>query len=167
MNAFIKGILLGLLLAWVLFCGISFVSKKNIQTPHDAGGENALNQEEALSIQGENSLLKKMLGQVESQIVILGPIGKKSDVQGKLVWDKTLQQGFFHVEGLDAVTIYQLVLITKQGVDVLAAEDAGQSPWQMQFKTPQRVLDLASVEIRGKTSQTERAVYARGLVSEN
>ncbi|MDD5263082.1 MAG: hypothetical protein PHD76_14665, partial [Methylacidiphilales bacterium] len=40
-----------------------------------------------LALKAENTLLKKMLGQVEGDVVILGPVGTEGKTNGKLVWD--------------------------------------------------------------------------------
>ncbi|MDD5261932.1 MAG: hypothetical protein PHD76_08815 [Methylacidiphilales bacterium] len=53
-----------------------------------------------LALKAENTLLKKMLGQVEGDVVILGPVGTEGKTNGKLVWDKVLQGGFIHVENV-------------------------------------------------------------------
>jgi len=56
-------------------------------------------QSEYLSLKSENVLLKKMLGQVEGDVVVLGPAGE-SKTSGRLVWDKILQGGFLYLSGL-------------------------------------------------------------------
>ena len=169
MNAFAKGCLLGVFLALGLFYGASLVHGKKAIEPVAVKTEAAVSEADFLSVKGENMLLKKMLGQVESQIILIGPVGKKSSIQGKLVWDKTMQQGFLHATGLETALGYQLVLKAKSGTEIVVMEGAGQSLWQGQFKTPRRLLDLATAEIRGRPSQkeTEMIVYARGVLSEN
>lgn len=167
MNAFAKGLLAGLLAGLLLFYGASLLpGKKTVRIAQPVQAPDTVLHEEMLSVKGENALLKKMLGQVEGEVLILGPAGKKSAVHGKLVWDMPMQQGFLHAEDLDPALAYQLVLKTKQGAAVVVAECAGQQVWQIQFKTPQRILDLVSVEIRGGSSRPEtEMVYARGVVS--
>jgi hypothetical protein len=167
MTAFFKGILLGMIVAAGLCYGARHILKPKPAASADEA--RVVSQEDFLSVKGENTLLKKMLGQVEGEIVILGPVGKQSGVQGKLVWDKTMQQGFLHAEGMDATLTYQLVLKSRQGAEVVVAEESGQTLWQIQFKTPQRVLDLMMVELQGKGSpkETDGIAYARGVVSEN
>ncbi|MDZ4787380.1 MAG: hypothetical protein SH807_00370 [Blastochloris sp.] len=129
--------------------------------------------EEFLSVKGENTLLKKMLGQMEGKIILLGPVGKNSQLQGKLVWDKTLQQGFLHLSGLEPAMSYSLILITKDGVEITAAQltttDSLVPLWQVQFSVPQRILNLAVVEIRtaNTSAATEMTTYARGVLPEN
>ncbi len=55
-----------------------------------------------IALKAENTLLKKMLGQVEGDVVVLGPVGSGAKTNGKLVWDKVLQGGFIHVENVPA-----------------------------------------------------------------
>jgi len=164
MNSFSKGLLLGVILALGLFYGVQrLTGNKAAVTPVEHSAE----AQEMLSVKGENTLLKKMLGQVEGEVLIVGPVAKKAEIHGKLVWDNSMQQGFLHVQGLNPAAGYELVLVTQKGRSVVVSELTGQTIWQFQFKTPERILDLASVEIRGRTSQTEtETVYARGVVSD-
>ena len=62
-----------------------------------------------LALKAENTLLKKMLGQIECEVVVMGSLGVEGKTSGKLVWDKTLQGGFLHVDHLpDAQATYSL-----------------------------------------------------------
>lgn len=57
--------------------------------------------EDIIALRAENTLLKKMLGQVEGKVAVLGPTSTAtSSPRGKIVWDEALQQGFLHLSGL-------------------------------------------------------------------
>lgn len=129
-----------------------------------------ITEQEFLSVQGENTLLKKMLGQINGNVIVIGPVEKKSQLQGKLVWDKTLQAGFLHLTGLDPSITYQLILKSNQGVEQVVAESVpAVDPWQVHFKSSQRLLDLASVEIRSSSTnpKDQKDVHARGVVTKD
>ena len=76
---------------------------------HGHGQVPAAHDADYLALKGENTLLKKMLGQVEGDVVVLGPVGNAGKTSGKLVWDRTLQGGFVHVNSLpDSHATYSL-----------------------------------------------------------
>lgn len=49
-----------------------------------------------LELLGQVMLLKKMLGEVEGQVVLLGPVGEHGIARGRLVWDPVRMEGFVH-----------------------------------------------------------------------
>lgn len=69
----------------------------NMRTEEKRRAEAAPRTAEQISLQAENTLLKKMLGEVEGQVAVLGPVEHGGEVRGKLVWDEALQQGFLYV----------------------------------------------------------------------
>lgn len=97
-RSFGSGLVLGVLLAALaLVVAYSFWGKTVPEQLPEAPIEES---QPYLALKGENILLKKMLGQVESEVILLGPVRSGSVTHGKLVWDKALQQGFLYIDEL-------------------------------------------------------------------
>ncbi|NJK90905.1 MAG: hypothetical protein HC904_03140 [Blastochloris sp.] len=104
----ILGLLLGCVVSWFLTQG-----SNSEKTPIPAAPV-----EENLSLESENILLKKMLGQLKARVVLLGPAVRGSEVQGRLVWDKNLQEGFLQISGLNPSAQYGLYFKENSGNEV-------------------------------------------------
>ncbi len=52
--------------------------------------------EKNLELLGQVVLLKKMLGEIDGTVVILGPTGSFPIARGRLVWDAAKMEGFIH-----------------------------------------------------------------------
>jgi hypothetical protein len=170
MKPFWKGAIMGTLVGGVLAFVIALFFKGQ-ETSQSQAALAKVSVEEHFSLKGENMFLKKMLGQFEAEIILLGPVASKSEVQGKVLWDKSMQQGFIHVSGLEPERDYELLLKTTGGIEHRAAHhrstlgDGGL--WQTQFRTVARILDLSAVEIRLLQGETSQSVLARGKHLEN
>lgn len=49
-----------------------------------------------LELLGQVILLKKMLGEIDGEVVLLGPAGTHPIARGRLVWDPARMEGFIH-----------------------------------------------------------------------
>jgi hypothetical protein len=71
---------------------------------------------EYLALQSENILLKKMLGQISGQIVVLGPASEKAgSAVGKIVWDKATQGGYLYAGNLPDTSLQYSLWIQDDG----------------------------------------------------
>lgn len=57
-----------------------------------------------MELLGQIILLKKMLGEVDGEVVLLGPVGSYPISRGRLVWDASRMQGFIHAVQLKPAT---------------------------------------------------------------
>ncbi|MEM6601012.1 MAG: hypothetical protein AAF649_06475, partial [Verrucomicrobiota bacterium] len=59
----------------------------------DTGGDL---KEKNLELLGQVMLLKKMLGEIDAEVVLLGPVGSYPISRGRLIWDTAGMEGFIH-----------------------------------------------------------------------
>ncbi|MDX6767233.1 MAG: anti-sigma factor [Candidatus Methylacidiphilales bacterium] len=84
----------------ILAGGVLLAVFFNMRTLERNRTHNAPKTPAQISLEAENTLLKKMLGQVEGRVAVLGPIEDGGSARGKIVWDESLQQGFVFVAHL-------------------------------------------------------------------
>jgi len=60
--------------------------------------------EKNLELLGQVILLKKMLGEIEAEVVLLGPGGSYPISRGRLIWDAAGMEGFIHAVQLKPAT---------------------------------------------------------------
>jgi hypothetical protein len=103
-----KIVILLLFVAIVVISGI-FVYRQMNNASGSGFFSKRINREDYLSLQAENTLLKKMLGQIEGDVVTLGPANNESMAIARLVWDKTTQGGYLYAHHLpESATGYSL-----------------------------------------------------------
>ncbi|MDR0533195.1 MAG: hypothetical protein LBH01_04500 [Verrucomicrobiales bacterium] len=136
-----KAVIMLLFLAVVV--GVAVLVYKNLNGESwSVAGNNwfgdRVSRSDYLALQAENTLLKKMLGQIAGQVVILGPSSDKVDSPvGKIVWDKATQGGYLFAKGLpDTAVNYSLWMQDENGeryycgVFSVGANGEIQSPFQ-------------------------------------
>ncbi|MGF1678422.1 MAG: hypothetical protein ACFCUX_04415 [Candidatus Methylacidiphilales bacterium] len=99
--------------------------------------------EQKLQLAGQVILLKKMLGEVDGEVVLMGPVGRHPISRGRLVWDSLNMEGFLHAVHLGSVSgqwkvevFHQDRLVTSMPVTPPDSEER----IQCFFKSSQRVL---------------------------
>lgn len=60
--------------------------------------------EKNLELLGQIVLLKKMLGEIDGEVVLLGPAGSFPISRGRLVWDAAKMEGFVHAVQLKPIS---------------------------------------------------------------
>jgi hypothetical protein len=86
---------------WLLAAGLAgWIAWERIETRRSASSLMDERARQLLVVQGENSLLKRMLGQVDGRVVLLGPTAHGAEARGKLVWDEARQAGYVHITRL-------------------------------------------------------------------
>ena len=86
---------------WLLAAGLGgWIAWERTETRRAASSLMDERSRQLLVVQGENSLLKRMLGQVDGRVVLLGPTAQGGEARGKLVWDEARQAGYIHITRL-------------------------------------------------------------------
>jgi hypothetical protein len=128
--------------------------------------------EDVIALRAENTLLKKMLGQVEGKVAVLGPTAAGGATRGKVAWDESLQQGFIHLSHLpDAIpddkALYLWAWTDKPHPVPCARMEAGPTgEITRRFVPPERLLRLKKFQVtlgdkRGLTD-TRGQIWAEG-----
>ncbi|MDR1304142.1 MAG: hypothetical protein LBK76_02850 [Verrucomicrobiales bacterium] len=79
---------------------------------------------EYLAVRAENTLLKKMLGEIAGRVVVLGPAAEAANgALGRLVWDKPTQGGYLFAKDLpESATGYSLWIEDAEGALFFAGQ---------------------------------------------
>jgi hypothetical protein len=131
--------------------------------------------EDIIALRAENTLLKKMLGQVEGKVAVLGPVsGTTSSPRGKLVWDESLQQGYLHLAGLpvplpEGQALYLWALTDKGPPQPCARmEPAADGTLSRRFLPPVRLLKVRAFQVtlgdRNGLTNTRTQVLVEGAL---
>jgi len=99
-TTWVRPIILSVILLPLLAGGVLLAIFFNMRTLEKRRAQTAPKSPQDISLQAENTLLKKMLGQVEGRVAVLGPVADGGEARGKIVWDEALQQGFLFVAHL-------------------------------------------------------------------
>jgi|GEM_PF-1886047 len=131
--------------------------------------------EDIIALRAENTLLKKMLGQVEGKVAILGPLSGTStpaSPHGKIVWDESLQQGFLHLSGLPVPLpegqVLYLWAFTDKAAPLPCArmEPAPEGTLSRRFIPPERLLKVKKFQVtlgdRNGLTNTRSTVLLEG-----
>lgn len=109
--------------------------------------------EELLSLRAENTLLKKMLGQVEGRVAVLGPASAGGTARGKLVWDEALQRGYLYADHLplplpQGKALYLWAWSDRPNpVPCARIEVSGEGPVTRAFAPSERLLKVRRFEV--------------------
>lgn len=131
--------------------------------------------EDIIALRAENTLLKKMLGQVEGKVAVLGPVsGSSSAARGKLVWDESLQQGFLHLGGLpvplpEGQVLYLWALTDKTTpLPCARMEPGADGTLSRRFLPPERLLKVKGFQVtlgdRNGLTNTRTQVLLEGAL---
>lgn len=99
-SPWIRPVILSVLLIPLLAGGVLLAIFFNMRTLEKRRAANAPKTPQEISLQAENTLLKKMLGEIEGRVAVLGPVEDGGNTRGKIVWDESLQQGFLFIAHL-------------------------------------------------------------------
>lgn len=105
--------LVGLLFLVLLAGGVAWVWKEDSAPAAKTGSLPSEPEQELLLLRAENRMLKAMLGQVDGKVLLLGPTSSGRKGYAKVVWDESLQSGYFYATQLPAQSpseVYQLSL---------------------------------------------------------
>lgn len=114
--------------------------------------------EDIIALRAENTLLKKMLGQIDAKVALLGPISGTPETagtspRGKLVWDETTQQGYLHLSRLPVPLPEQQALylwaINNKGQTYPCArmEPQPDGTVSRRFLPPERLLQIQAFQV--------------------
>lgn len=104
-------VLVGLLFIVVLAGGVAWIWKEDSAPQEKTGGLPSEQEQELLLLRAENRMLRGMLGQVDGKVLLLGPTSSGRKGYAKVVWDESLQSGYFYATQLPAQSpseVYQL-----------------------------------------------------------
>lgn len=114
--------------------------------------------EDVIALRAENTLLKKMLGQIEGKVAVLGPVSPSTATastapRGKIVWDESTQQGYIHLSRLpvplpEGQALY-LWAITEKSSPLPCArmEPSPEGTISRRFLPPERLLKVKAFQV--------------------
>jgi len=115
---------------------------------------------EVMELRGQVMLLKKMLGEIDGHVVLLGPVGPTPVARGRLVWDAARMQGFLHAVHLPTEPAAWTLDIRYEGKTVascpLPSPKAGVI--QSVFRPGQRVLQWDRFVVSRRENETVEEV---------
>lgn len=130
-----------------------------------AADESGRLKEKNLELLGQVILLKKMLGEIEAEVVLMGPGGSYPISRGRLIWDAARMEGFIHAVKLKPATGRWFVQGYHQGkplgLCVVAAPDA-EGLLQEMFKPEGRLLSWDEFRLIRESEQGEQEVVLVG-----
>ncbi|MEO0454335.1 MAG: hypothetical protein AAFY98_09380 [Verrucomicrobiota bacterium] len=136
-------------------------------TSADVVKEEATELPEDIALSAELKLMKQMLGQWDSELFVIGPIGDEILLRGRMVWDRDQQLGFISLRGLetaDAKITYTVEAENERGqvVQLFDYVSGGSSRLERAFKPSQRMLLIKRVLVTGRDSAGEIQSQAAG-----
>ncbi len=121
--------------------------------------------EKNLELLGQVILLKKMLGEIEAEVVLLGPGGSYPISRGRLIWDTARMEGFIHAVKLKPTVGKWFVQGYYQGKPLglceVPAPDADGLLQEM-FKPEERLLSWDEFRLIRENEQGEQEVALVG-----
>lgn len=122
--------------------------------------------EKNLELLGKIMLLKKMLGEIEGELVLMGPVGERATSRGRLVWDSARMEGFIHAVQLPAgPAVWQVEIFHKNQLLTqcpLPAPDVG-GILQAGFRPNKRILEWDRFQLVRQSQGQEMEVVLAGV----
>lgn|GEM_PF-1141939 len=121
--------------------------------------------EKNLELLGQVILLKKMLGEVDGELVLLGPAGSFPISRGRLVWDAAQMEGFIHAVKLKPATGRWFVQGYNKGLALGLCEVGGpdeEGLLQEMFRPEGRLLSWDEFRLIHENEQGEQEVALVG-----
>ncbi|MEM6822719.1 MAG: hypothetical protein AAF558_12365 [Verrucomicrobiota bacterium] len=157
------GLITGLAIGWFVGGGASDAGLSMI---HEEPSQAMASQpEKLLEARAQVTLLKKMLGEIESDLILMAPVGSQPIARGRLVWDSTRMEGFLYAIHLESSAEVWELEIVSDGKNVATCQVSAPTEGgkvQSVFRPSNRVLKWDEFRLIGVASSGEREVVLVG-----